>query len=111
MTTAKERCDHLSRAIDRDDDEDIEAIAHQAVNLWLAGRAAFRKLSTALVVDAPYLRAAYRFMYEIYCLVLSLLNRASSRGVAVETDHAIRFLRASIMFGMNQGLSWEAASP
>jgi hypothetical protein len=102
MTTARERCDHLLRAIERQDTEDVEAIAHQAVNLWLAGQASFRRLCSVLDQSSPYLQAAYDFMFETYCFVLLLINRASGNDMLSQTHHSLRLLRASLMFAMNQ---------
>lgn len=86
MTGVDTRCTHLTTLLDMRDLERVEHVVRSSANLWLAGRAAYRRLVERDDATSPHVVAARRRLDSSYLLLLNLLRRAH----ALIPDHAMR---------------------
>lgn len=86
MTGVDTRCQHLTTLLDMRDLERVDHVVRSAANLWLAGRAACRRLVERAEVTSPDVMAARRRLDSSYLLLLNLLKRAHT----LIPDHATR---------------------
>lgn len=76
LTDVDTRCTHLTTLLDRCDLEQVMHVARSAANLWLTGRAAYRRLVAREPASSPPVEAARRRMEASYLMLLDLIKRA-----------------------------------
>lgn len=86
MTGVDTRCQHLTTLLDMRDMDRVEHVVRSAANLWLAGRAAYRRLVERDEATSPHVAAARQRLDSTYLLLLHLLKRAHTQ----TPDHAMR---------------------
>jgi hypothetical protein len=86
MAGVDTRCTHLTTLLDMGDLERVEHVVRSAANLWLAGRAAYRRLAERDEATSPHVVVARRRLDSSYLLLLNLLKRAHT----AIPDHAMR---------------------
>jgi hypothetical protein len=104
MAGVMARCDHLTTLLDNRDFGQVEYTMHNAVNLWLTGRAACRRLVERK--EAPrHVGDARQLLESSYMALLDLLKRAHTLIDKHETRNALDDLRITLVGAMTQPLS------
>lgn len=76
MTDVETRCNDLATLLDNHDFGQLEHTVRSAANLWLAGRAAYRRLVERDTEANPDVGAARQLLESTYLTLLNLLKRA-----------------------------------
>jgi len=80
------RCSHMATLLEIGDLQRIAHVSRSAVNLWLTGRSAYRRLVEGGRSATPHATAAPRRLDAAYLVLLQLLKRAHAQA----PDHATR---------------------
>lgn len=86
MAGVDTRGQHLTTLLDTRDLDRVDHVVRSAANLWLAGRAAYRRLVDRDHATSPHVAAARQRLDSGYLLLLNLLKRAHT----LIADHAMR---------------------
>jgi hypothetical protein len=84
LTGVDTRCGHITTLLDMGDLARVPHVARSAANLWLTGRAAYRRLVEREPAKSPPVEAARRRLEAAYLLLLNLIKRAR----AASQEHA-----------------------
>jgi len=105
MTAVQTRYGQLETLIENHDFESVEYTARNAANIFLAGRAACRRLIERGKESSPYIDAARRLLEENYMALLELFARATKTIAVPRTRKVLQELRATLMSAMARPLS------
>ena len=88
LTGVDTRCSHLTTLLDVRELEHVAHVARSAANLWLTGRAAYRRLVEREPATSAPVEAARRRLESAYILLLNLIKRAHtlSQGHTIPSD-------------------------
>jgi hypothetical protein len=88
LTGVDTRCSHLTTLLDMRELEHVAHVARSAANLWLTGRAAYRRLAERDTPTSPPVEAARQRLDAAYILLLNLIKRAHalSQGQTMPSD-------------------------
>lgn len=76
MAGVNTRCSHLTTLLDLGDLDRVEHVARSAVNVWLAGRAAFRRLARNDAATIAEVNATRERLDAMYLELLDVMKRA-----------------------------------
>lgn len=77
MTGVQTRCNQLKATIDSHDLEGVARVVDGAVDFWLGGYAACRRLIASSRPESPYVYAARELLETLYMKLLEVLALAS----------------------------------
>lgn len=86
MTGVETRCNHATMLLDMQDLARVEYVVRSATNLWLTGRAAYRRLVERDSATSSAAREARQRLDSMYVRLLEVLRRAHT----LIHDHATR---------------------
>ena len=104
MAGVRTRCAQLTTLIGDHDFEGVEYTARNAADIWLAGRAACRRLIARGKESSPYVDAARRLLEANYIALLELLTRARTTIDVPQMRRALEEVRATLATAMAQPL-------
>jgi hypothetical protein len=86
MAGVDTRCSDLTAVLDSGDLDRVEHVVRSAVNLWLTGRSAYRRLVERERSTSPHVTAARQCLNAAYVRLLDVLGHAYARA----GDHTTR---------------------
>lgn len=111
MTDVETRCNDLVTLLDNHDFGQVEHTVRSAANLWLAGRAAYRRLVERDTEASPDVGAARQLLESTYLTLLNLLKRAHTLIDEHPTRSMLDDVRITLITAMAQPLSDAAETP
>jgi hypothetical protein len=109
METLHRRRERLAASIHHGDVEDVEQTARNAVNVWLAGRAALRRLVEKVDATIPHLAAARGLLEASRRALLEVLALAATTLAGERLHRSLTEVRAILVSASE--LAAEAAPP
>jgi len=105
MSGVKTRCQHLATAINDHDFEGVMSLAQSATNMWLAGRAACRRLAKRNKLRSPYIEAARLLLEQNYIAILKMFVHATTLIAVPRMARVLADMRGTLMQAMAEPLT------
>jgi len=97
MAAVDLRCNHLTILLNGGNVERIEQVLRSAVNLWLTGRSALRRLVECSRAQGPQVTAAHQRLDSSYLLLLRILGCAQTEASDLSTRSQLEDMRVDLV--------------
>jgi hypothetical protein len=108
MTGVQTRCNQLKATIDSHDLEGVARTVDSAVDFWLGGQVACRRLIASSRAASPYVCAARELIETLYVKLLEFLTLATTTIEVPWLHGRLAQARAKLVAAMREPLSPEA---